>query len=331
MKIDAFNHLLLLSTPGGSSPSTTLQNCGTSRRAHRASRRSPTWTSLLPDGRVRRLQTDPTGACSRWYAAGDSAMMGPLLFPNRDNGSRSPAGWLSPGLWRSPRSGGKTSHPLSHPLSTEVFQGGHRSGDRNRGHNAQGSRAVEGGVRSLNPSAQKPCWSLIPPHSTCPMRSSSGSRCSSSPARVTAAANSRRTNVPWSLWCTCASTSPSRRSPPARHLHRHRTRLSSETTVGGCLIKPGTAVHKLLGAANRDPARYTEPDTFNIRRGEGTSLAFSAGPHYCIWAALGRLEADIAFSALLQRFSTIQDAGWRSRLPSFRLGGYSTLRIIVGK
>lgn len=57
---------------------------------------------------------------------------------------------------------------------TEAFQGGHRSGDRRRGHNSQGSRAVEGGVRSLNPSAQEPCWSLILPHSTFPMRSSSG-------------------------------------------------------------------------------------------------------------------------------------------------------------
>jgi hypothetical protein len=57
------------------------------------------------------------------------------------------------------------------------------------------------------------------------MRSSSGSPCSSSPARVTAAASSRRTNVPSSAWCSCGGTTPSPNSRPARHLRRHRPRL----------------------------------------------------------------------------------------------------------
>lgn len=61
--------------------------------------------------------------------------------------------------------------------------------------NGQGSRAVEGGVRSLNPPAQEPCWFPVLPHSTCLTLWSSGSPCSSSPARVTDAANSRRTSV----------------------------------------------------------------------------------------------------------------------------------------
>ncbi|ESP99402.1 Hypothetical protein B591_11576 [Streptomyces sp. GBA 94-10 4N24] len=61
--------------------------------------------------------------------------------------------------------------------------------------NGQGSRAVEGGVRRLNSTTQEPCWFRILPHSTCLTPWSSGSRCSSSPVKVTAGANSRRTVV----------------------------------------------------------------------------------------------------------------------------------------
>lgn len=95
-------------------------------------------------------------------------------------------------------------------------QCGHRSGDGEGVRNARGSRAVEGGVPSLNPSAQEPRWRPVLPHSTYPMCWSSRSPCSSSPRRVTAAASSRRTSVPWSARYICAGTTPSPSSRPAR-------------------------------------------------------------------------------------------------------------------
>jgi cytochrome P450 len=57
-----------------------------------------------------------------------------------------------------------------------------------------------------------------------------------------------------------------------------------------------------LAAANRDPARHPEPDRLNLDRpGAGGSLTFGHGPHYCLGAALARLELVVALTALLDR------------------------------
>jgi cytochrome P450 len=77
----------------------------------------------------------------------------------------------------------------------------------------------------------------------------------------------------------------------------------------------------LFGAASRDPERYPDPDRLDLTRTGVKTLAFSGGPHYCVGAALGKLETSIVLTELLRRYSTIELTGeslvWRPNV-SFR-------------
>ena len=75
--------------------------------------------------------------------------------------------------------------------------------------------------------------------------------------------------------------------------------------IGGKKIRPGQRVLCILGAANRDPAAFPDPDTLDIGREAGNHLAFGRGIHYCLGAPLARLEGRIAFEALLSRYQSL--------------------------
>ena len=85
--------------------------------------------------------------------------------------------------------------------------------------------------------------------------------------------------------------------------------------VASVSIPAGQAVSALIGSANRDPAHFPEPDRLDILRPDGHHLAFATGPHYCVGAALARLEAEIAFASLAGRFPdlrlTSEAVSWR--------------------
>ena len=100
---------------------------------------------------------------------------------------------------------------------------------------------------------------------------------------------------------------------------QHTTRIpQQDVRLGDKDIPGGQSVIAVMGAANRDPERFPDPDRFDIARKDNKHLAFGAGPHYCFGAPLGRIEASIAFSTLLERISDFSMASdrftWRDNL-----------------
>ncbi|MBT2451961.1 cytochrome P450 [Streptomyces sp. ISL-43] len=83
---------------------------------------------------------------------------------------------------------------------------------------------------------------------------------------------------------------------------------SADLEIGGTFIEAGSPVLVSLAGADRDPARFEDPDAFDIRRpGRGGHIAFGHGIHHCIAAPLGRLEGRIAIRSLLERFPDLAD------------------------
>ena len=87
---------------------------------------------------------------------------------------------------------------------------------------------------------------------------------------------------------------------------------AAESTIGGVPVPADGLVIAMLGAANRDPARFGEPDAFDITRAGTTVLSFGGGLHYCLGAPLARLEAGTFLPALLCRFPRLRLAGPRA-------------------
>jgi cytochrome P450 len=108
-------------------------------------------------------------------------------------------------------------------------------------------------------------------------------------------------------------------------------RAAAQAEIGGLPVSPGTQVVLLIGAGNRDPRRFDCPDRFDPRRPDAGALSFGGGPHFCLGAALARLEATIAFDALLARFPDITPAGEMRRLPGLAFRGFEFLPVRVGR
>lgn len=83
-------------------------------------------------------------------------------------------------------------------------------------------------------------------------------------------------------------------------------RVAADLDWHGHRLRRGDLVIALIGAANRDPARYAEPDRFDISRREGSHLAFGSGPHVCIGAGLSLLGATITLRKVSQRWPTLR-------------------------
>jgi cytochrome P450 len=90
--------------------------------------------------------------------------------------------------------------------------------------------------------------------------------------------------------------------------------LAEGVELDGQSLEPNTELIVMLGAANRDPRVYQQPDVFDIARVETPPLSFSAGIHYCLGAALARTEGHIVFDAMLRRYKTIEPA-WSDNSP----------------
>lgn len=100
-----------------------------------------------------------------------------------------------------------------------------------------------------------------------------------------------------------------------------------DTEVAGIPLPEGSRLVCYLGAANRDPERFADPDRLDLLRREGGPLSFGGGIHYCLGAPLARLEAQLAFPALLSRYPGLQLADGAERRGSLTLRGYLSLPV----
>ena len=103
-----------------------------------------------------------------------------------------------------------------------------------------------------------------------------------------------------------------------------------DAVAAGEKIPAGRFVMVMLGGANRDPANFPDPTRFDITRpNAGEHLAFSSGIHYCLGAALARMEADVALRALFDRFPDLAPAGTPRRRSTRTLRGWETLPVTL--
>ena len=108
-----------------------------------------------------------------------------------------------------------------------------------------------------------------------------------------------------------------------------RTALEPAEVAGEPLDR-GEAVVVLQGGANRDPARFHAPESFDVGRADNAPISFGWGIHHCLGAALARMEGEVVFNALLRRCGTIErrsdEPEWR---PTLTLRGLATLPVSV--
>ena len=97
--------------------------------------------------------------------------------------------------------------------------------------------------------------------------------------------------------------------------------------VGGLALDAGTPVHLCIGAANRDPAQFPDPDRLDIGRTPNRHLAFGFGVHQCAGLSLARLEGKVALGRFLSRFPRYAPAGPAIRARRARFRGFSSAPI----
>jgi hypothetical protein len=104
---------------------------------------------------------------------------------------------------------------------------------------------------------------------------------------------------------------------------------ADDMTIGDTTVVKGDSMMLLLAAAQRDPAEFERPETFDPDRNAFRHLAFGRGVHYCLGAPLARLEAAVALSAVTARFPEAHLDGEPVYKRNVTLRGLSTLSVAV--
>jgi len=116
-----------------------------------------------------------------------------------------------------------------------------------------------------------------------------------------------------------------RHDSPVANTARHAAR---EVSIHGITVARHEFVALLLAGANRDPAVFAEPARFDVNRPNARDhLAFSAGSHYCLGAALARAEGEIGLRLLFERFGGLSLAGTPHRRPTRVLHGWAQIPV----
>jgi cytochrome P450 len=108
-------------------------------------------------------------------------------------------------------------------------------------------------------------------------------------------------------------------------------RAVSEAVLGGVAIAAGSYVHICIGAANRDPEQFPDPDRLDIRRQPNRHLAFATGIHACAGMSLARMEAQVAIGRLLQRFARIEQIAAPARGRRARFRGFTSYPVRLSR
>lgn len=103
----------------------------------------------------------------------------------------------------------------------------------------------------------------------------------------------------------------------------------ADADLFGLPVETGRVIILLIGAANRDPEQFPNPDEFDIGRDHGPALSFAAGIHYCLGANLARAEGQEVFRSLIERCSSIELAGDLVRRHRLTLQGYEAVPVRV--
>jgi cytochrome P450 len=131
-----------------------------------------------------------------------------------------------------------------------------------------------------------------------------------------------------SLWSNAVDEMLRLESP----VQRTGRRVVRDTTVRGVQLSEGDLVLLVLAAANRDPEVFAEPHAFDVTRANARDhVAFSSGIHFCLGAALARMEGEVALRALFERFPDLAPAGIGSRRGTIILRGYESLPVVLGR
>ncbi|MFL5628247.1 MAG: cytochrome P450, partial [Ktedonobacteraceae bacterium] len=111
-------------------------------------------------------------------------------------------------------------------------------------------------------------------------------------------------------------------------VHMLARRALEEVIIRGVTIPKGSSIYLLVGAANRDPEKFPDPEKLDINRPFVRSLGFGYGIHFCIGAALARMESQVTFDTIIRRLPNLQMVGETAEFrPNYSLRGLIALPV----
>ncbi|MFL5692699.1 MAG: cytochrome P450, partial [Ktedonobacteraceae bacterium] len=111
-------------------------------------------------------------------------------------------------------------------------------------------------------------------------------------------------------------------------VHMLARRALQEVVIRGVIIPKESDIYLLVGAANRDAEKFADPEKLDVNRPAVRSLGFGYGIHYCIGAALARMESQVAFETIIRRLHNLQLVGETPEFrPNYSLRGLFSLPV----
>ena len=107
--------------------------------------------------------------------------------------------------------------------------------------------------------------------------------------------------------------------------------VSEATQIGAVTFEPGAQITLCIGAANRDPAQFDQPERFDVERTPNHHLAFASGIHACVGMSLARIEGKVAIAALLDRFPKLAVVRPPPIRPRIRFRGFERLDVSASR